>query len=273
MTKRFGFTLAEVLITLGIIGVVAAMTIPTLISNTNGAQFKSAYKKALSSLNQAVLMNVAMEDTDFSTLKDDSASTNGNHIAGSLGAMLEERLQSATDVSSTYVSEVTANVGAANLPKGKVEVTVECTQADVTAANSAVDGTAEAVCKGIDAGEFDADTTKVKKTSTINISPADGSYYVYALADGTYFGFKNDAANCTKGNLGCIGFIDVNGSTNPNTVIACDSGTGLGSGQGVAADAACEVSTSNVKDIYPVMFYDQTVEPASDAARTVLFGK
>ena len=31
MTKRFGFTLAEVLITLGIIGVVAAMTIPTLI--------------------------------------------------------------------------------------------------------------------------------------------------------------------------------------------------------------------------------------------------
>lgn len=28
---RFGFTLAEVLITLGIIGVVAAMTIPTLM--------------------------------------------------------------------------------------------------------------------------------------------------------------------------------------------------------------------------------------------------
>ena len=39
-------------------GVVAAMTIPTLISNTNGAQFKSAYKKALSTLNQAILMNV-----------------------------------------------------------------------------------------------------------------------------------------------------------------------------------------------------------------------
>lgn len=30
---RFGFTLAEVLITLGIIGVVAAMTIPTLMVN------------------------------------------------------------------------------------------------------------------------------------------------------------------------------------------------------------------------------------------------
>ena len=29
----FGFTLAEVLITLGIIGIVAAMTIPTLMTN------------------------------------------------------------------------------------------------------------------------------------------------------------------------------------------------------------------------------------------------
>lgn len=33
--NRFGFTLAEVLITLGIIGVVAAMTIPVMISSYN----------------------------------------------------------------------------------------------------------------------------------------------------------------------------------------------------------------------------------------------
>ena len=51
-----GFTLAEVLITLGIIGVVAAMTIPTLIANTNGAKFRSQFKKTLSTLNQAGLM-------------------------------------------------------------------------------------------------------------------------------------------------------------------------------------------------------------------------
>ena len=55
MTKRFGFTLAEVLITLGIIGVVAAMTIPTLISNTNGAQFKTGFKKALSTLSRQTI--------------------------------------------------------------------------------------------------------------------------------------------------------------------------------------------------------------------------
>lgn len=33
--KKLAFTLAEVLITLGIIGVVAAMTIPTLVTNAD----------------------------------------------------------------------------------------------------------------------------------------------------------------------------------------------------------------------------------------------
>lgn len=43
--KNLGFTLAEALITLGIIGVVAAMTVPVLISNTNGAKYRSQLKK------------------------------------------------------------------------------------------------------------------------------------------------------------------------------------------------------------------------------------
>ena len=60
------FTLAEVLITLGIIGVVAAMTMPTLINSTQGAQYKTAYKKALSVMSQAVVMNIALDDYDLS---------------------------------------------------------------------------------------------------------------------------------------------------------------------------------------------------------------
>ena len=98
MTKRLGFTLAEVLITLGIIGVVAAMTIPTLISNTNGAQFKTAYKKALSTLNQAVLMNLALDDTDFSTLKAENVAAN---TSGRMSDLLTARLQSATQLTTT----------------------------------------------------------------------------------------------------------------------------------------------------------------------------
>ena len=255
--------MAEVLITLGIIGVVAAMTIPTLISNTNGAQFKSAYKKALSSLNQAVLMNVAMEDTDFRTLvKDDD-----NHGSGTLAKMLTDRLQSATDMTDTYFAEVAENSNGITSDT-TLDVTVNCTLNDL-AANSddveAGDGSIESICE--EAREvLEAETNppaSVEKQGTINFNPTANEYYVYALADGTYFGFSKRAENCTKGNTMCHGFIDVNGSTNPNTVIACDD-----------EDAdTCEVDNSNVRDIYPVLFYEQTVEPATEAARTVLFGK
>lgn len=48
-----GFTLAEVLITLGIIGVVASMTIPILMNNIQEQQYKTAYKKAYSTISQA----------------------------------------------------------------------------------------------------------------------------------------------------------------------------------------------------------------------------
>lgn len=54
MKKFSGFTLAEVLITLGIIGVVAAMTIPTLMAKIQNRQYATAYRKAYSTLNQAL---------------------------------------------------------------------------------------------------------------------------------------------------------------------------------------------------------------------------
>ena len=49
-----GFTLAEVLITLAIIGVVAALTIPSVIVKTQQQEFKTGAKKAISVLSQAI---------------------------------------------------------------------------------------------------------------------------------------------------------------------------------------------------------------------------
>ena len=51
--KQPAFTLAEVLITLGIIGIVAAMTIPTLVTNYQKKQTVTKLQKAISVLNQA----------------------------------------------------------------------------------------------------------------------------------------------------------------------------------------------------------------------------
>ncbi len=58
--KKFGFTLAEVLITLVIIGVIAAMTIPTLMNQTNQQEFKVGLKKAMSTINQAIQLHYAL---------------------------------------------------------------------------------------------------------------------------------------------------------------------------------------------------------------------
>ena len=57
--KKSAFTLAEVLITLGIIGVVAAMTIPVLIQKHNNQVVETRLKKVYTVMNQAILMSEA----------------------------------------------------------------------------------------------------------------------------------------------------------------------------------------------------------------------
>ena len=52
--EKAAFTLAEVLITLGIIGIVAAMTIPTLISNYQKKSLKTQFTQTYSLISQAV---------------------------------------------------------------------------------------------------------------------------------------------------------------------------------------------------------------------------
>ena len=59
MVKKYGFTLAEVLITLGIIGVVAALTIPTLMANHRKHVVETKLEKIYSVMNQAINMTNA----------------------------------------------------------------------------------------------------------------------------------------------------------------------------------------------------------------------
>ena len=77
--KRVGFTLAEVLITLGIIGVVAAMTIPNLMANVNGHKFRSQFKKSLSTVNQAVRLNIANYDYNFASVNTNCVNAATDH--------------------------------------------------------------------------------------------------------------------------------------------------------------------------------------------------
>ena len=63
-SARFGFTLAEVLITLGIIGVVAAMTMPALVANYQKKSLATQTQKFYSMMSQAVKQYMADEGVD-----------------------------------------------------------------------------------------------------------------------------------------------------------------------------------------------------------------
>lgn len=72
--NKTGFTLAEVLITMAIIGVVAALTIPSVVTNTNNKELRVKWKSAYSALaNATMLLNggmASLDRTDSNTLRD-----------------------------------------------------------------------------------------------------------------------------------------------------------------------------------------------------------
>ena len=219
MTKRFGFTLAEVLITLGIIGVVAAMTMPTLMNSTQGAQYRAAYKKALSALSQAVTLNVALDDYNF--------------------ADLDGSTYKLADMLTNRMNVVRTETGALKLADGSTAYSPTNTGATET---------------GVGTGKT------LDRTGNTTLF----------FNDGIMFSFPTGAAECSQDETldgdPCYGFIDVNGIKAPNKIVKCDSGTATGTGAN-----ACQVTSPT--DVYPVVFYDQTVLPSTAAGKAVLYGK
>ncbi|MBQ8460597.1 type II secretion system protein [bacterium] len=228
------FTLAEVLITLGVIGVVAAMTIPTLIANTNANKFRSQFKKTISTLSQAALMSKAQYGFDF-------ADTNVNFVT---------------------------------TPQTKFGEAHPETEASFWA-----------IFNGTLAGS----TYHGWFTGT-SITPADSGNsslfyetFSYSLSDGSKVQFVPDVSNCNlkvgqtwkeyfeeHGNWHCWGWIDVNGSTKPNKEVTCSNGDTLMVGDENYQECVVKNDAQHMTDIYPVIFHDSTVEPATNAARYVL---
>ena len=253
--RKSAFTLAEVLITLGIIGVVAAMTMPTLINSTQGAQYKTAYKKALSVMSQAVVMNIALEDYDLSQTV--AGTAQGEDAAGepqTLFSLFRNRMN--------------------------VVKVMDGSEFNTT------DGDPDC-WKIVSAGDTDYETFATKHGGGHVFPKPEGTAPVLKwpeatsvlfFNDGISFIFNNTQGNCQQGtttnNLTdkyCFGFIDVNGQKAPNRIVMCDNGTlGVVTADNVD-DANCTVT--NPTDIYPVAMYDQSIVPASAAARAVLYAK
>ena len=97
--KKNAFTLAEVLVTLGIVGVVAALTLPNLMSDTTSAQIGPKLAKAVSSFEQA---NQAMLNDNGVDSLDDGGLANTQQL---LVQNLQRYLKGASDGDNTFTTK------------------------------------------------------------------------------------------------------------------------------------------------------------------------
>ncbi len=109
--KKTGFTLAEVLITLAIIGVVATLTLPALMTNTAEQQAKTALKKGINTLTEAAQMNQAIAGFDYGSLTVAMDTSDPNPDEQSLYGLLATR--TSVDYQKSGTDKLVTNQGTA----------------------------------------------------------------------------------------------------------------------------------------------------------------
>ncbi len=232
--KKYAFTLAEIMITIGIIGVVAAITIPLLMQNSNSKKFTTQFKKSLSTLNQAAIGAQAQYDLDYSLLTqiNDDATCKSNTLAG--GQYNFCGLFNNTLAGQTYLGKY-GNVKGANL-----------------------------------FSPYSANVTSFSIENFLFFSFADGAIVAFnpnAKGCGIGVGQTLTTEKLTSSLANCIGFIDVNGPTPPNKEVQCAEGTTT-----ISANTTCKVTNGSMGDIFPVVFHDGAVEPATNASLAAFLG-
>jgi len=223
MKRRDGFTLAEVLITLTIIGVISALTLPAIQSNTAASRNRSTLKNTMAILSQAAQNNMATEGWNFT------------HIVDFCGGSDDDKDHNSID-----------NYSICGLMNSNLSGETFLGQP----------------------GYGRPDETGYRPVGTMGYG---GSCICYLLANGAVVGFENSVRNCTEdSNERCRGFIDVNGLTGPHREITCSNNTKTYLWQNDDRSRTCEVERTTNADIFPIRYHGNTVELASDAARSFL---
>lgn len=238
MKKSLAFTLAEVLITLAIIGVVAAMTIPSVIVNTNQQEFKTGLRKAISVLNSSITMNIALEgETPYD---------NAN-----LFEYLQQHMSIMSSTTQMYWKGKSNNEGA-----------------DVTYQNDAfytTDGMRFEVPKVAIQKKIHENGTKLefnkKKTQT------GGSADVYA----GHCGQQGYAAESDSNYTPCLILVDVNGDRKPTPSRGVQNTSQIGANAPVEVYVYPAVTDKLLKDIFPVIITDEKAVPYGTIAQKAMY--
>ncbi|MBE7710818.1 MAG: type II secretion system protein [Cyanobacteria bacterium SIG31] len=227
--KKNGFTLAEVLITLAIIGVVATMTLPALMTNTQEQQAKTGLKKAINTLTEAVQMHQAIDGFDFASMKHEATidQLKGNEISEENENSLSflAILQARTQIDYKNMGEDSYNIEVGGGDNGDWDTTVRFK-----------DGTAVIFPSGIVANSDNSlkqsDGLPLGITIVVDTNGAKG---------------PNVLSNCMAESLGAIDEVDDIGSTE--------------------TEATCDKANRVIKDQFQVQLRGNVVEPFGEAAR------
>lgn len=271
---KFGFTMAEILIALTIIGIVAALTIPQIIGNTGGRANKLMMQKNFTVLAQT--LRVAHSKLDFDTSDIDRfvnySETGSDPTPLTKQRSIENLLTKTMDIKKldktsyaftgkllTYTSDAlykppgsTPGVGSAAISRSATETST---------------GVAFATSSG-----------KEKERGGI-FETRDGAYIIFPDKE------KLSTYGCTKKSP-CIAYIDVNGADQPNALINCEKDANAGIlnfkwenstdimsedyYNGTTLKGACVIDPMKTNDILPVLIYGSTIKPALNAADAVL---
>ena len=243
-TKKKGFTLVEVLITLGIIGVVAAMTIPTLIANTQSQKFRSQFKKTISTLNQAVKMNIAQQEWDFSSVKGGSGEgmTLFTLFKNNLSVFSEGPVPYTEESKNSWNEDSDININEVYFYSSPTLESLEFYTGDLSSYILS-----------------DGSMISINNQQSFDL----GDLSCTVPIDKSLFQAIEDSPSRLLG-WDCVGYIDVNGKALPNKEVQCSNTTTA------VSNDICIVDNKTMGDIFPIIMHDGIVEPLTNAGRYVL---
>ena len=233
-----GFTLAEVLITLLIIGVVAALTIPSVIANAQQQEFKTGLKKAVNVLNEAIQVNIAQ---DGETPYDNSY----------LGAYLRRHMSyTFANNDKWYIKQKNASYEVSN---NEIFYTTDGMRYEIP--QLYLDG---------------ENPPRLHETGISLGSTSDrGEYIYYGTQRGSCgsYGLLNNP-NKTK-NTPCLIVVDVNGDKKPNPILVDNN-----SGGNIKKDGTyvfVSPSDKKVNDVFTIMITDEKAIPFGVVAQRAMY--
>ena len=238
------FTLAEVLITMVVIGVVAAITVPSLLLTTEKKENVARYKKALSTINQAINRNYALHSFDMSSVESnciDEAKDSPAKVF-SVCSIFNTTLLRINSYDYSTLKTEKGNLYYKDLyNKGTTKDTLIKEQGIQLYYYEMVTG-----------GLF-AFHSPHKGKDTIPACSLNGRTLNEAMKDKEFQKY-------------CIAWVDINGVKPPNREVRCSDGKA----HYVDSVSDCTVNLRDISDVFPIALFDSNALPASAAASKVI---